>query len=143
MNALHAGVIMKRLLLDSSANQRIKNRIYSIVAPTGTPAPYVTYQRVSTTPSGSKDRYSEEDSASVVVSVFTMKYEDSVSLADEIAVSLSQERTIIEGIEIDEIRLTGASEDMQEDTYIQYLTFNIDFNNNWYDKSKRTGPYGL
>lgn len=130
MNALHSGIIIKRLLLDSPAKQRTKGRIYPIVAPTDTPAPYVTYQRVGTTPSGSKDRYSEEDSASVVVSVFTMKYEDSVSLADEISVSLSRGRTIIEGMQISGIRLTGSSEDIQDNAYVQYLTFNIDFNNN-------------
>lgn len=130
MNALHAGIVIKSLIKDSKANEEIGGRIYSIVANTDAPYPYVTYQRTGTIPSGSKDGYDEEDWATVVVSVYAAKYEDSIRIADKITISLIEGQTTVEGIEVGEIHLTGSDEDFQADAYIQNLVFNIEFINN-------------
>lgn len=130
MNALHAGIVVKSLIKASRANEEIGGRIYSIVANMDAPYPYVTYQRTGTVSSGSKDRNDEEDLATVVVTVYAAKYEDSIRIADKIVASLIEGDTTIEGIEIGEIRLVGSDENFQIDAYVQNLVFNIEFINN-------------
>lgn len=129
MNALHAGIVIKSLIKASSANEDIQGRVYAIIAQ-DVPYPFVVYARTGVIPSGSKDHFSDEDSATVMVSVISAKYEESILIADKIEASLRRGRTTIEGFEIGEIRLVESDEDFQNGAYIQNLVFNIDFINN-------------
>lgn len=129
MNALHAGIVIKSLLKTSRVNEDIEGRIYPVIAQ-DVPYPFVVYARTGVAPSGSKDHFSDEDSATVMVSVIAAKYEESIQIADKIEASLRRRRTTIEGFEISEIRLIEADEDFQNGAYIQNLVFTIDFINN-------------
>lgn len=130
MKALHAGIIIKSLLLSSEAvSNNIQNRVYPIIAEAGTKYPFILYTRTAMDPEGSKDAYIEQNNISVAVSIISDRYEDSIEIADKVIPALQTGPTSIEGFDITEIRLIGFDEDSQDDAYIQNLVFNIEFNN--------------
>lgn len=130
MNALHAGIVIKsRLMSSEELNESIHGRIYPIIGLPGTEYPFILYCRTGVSPDGSKDYVSEQDETTVVVSIISDRYEESIELADLVQNVLQTGQTSIEGIEISEIRLTGFDEEFQDDAFIQNLTFNIEFEN--------------
>lgn len=130
MNALYAGLVIKSMLLNSiEVNSIIQGRVYPIFAGMGTSYPFVLYCRNSLSPDDSKDHLSESDDTSVVVSIVSDSYDESIDLADKVHSALRTGQTSVEGIDISEIRLVGFDEDSQDEAYIQNLIFNIQFEN--------------
>lgn len=130
MNALHAGIVIKSKLLSSTEiNEAVQERIFPIIAGPGTKYPFILYCRTGISSDGSKDEVSKQDDTTVVVSIISDRYEETIKLADLVQSVLRTGQTLIEGIDISEIRLTGFDEDFQDDAFIQNLMFNIEFEN--------------
>lgn len=129
MNVLHAGAIIKRLLLDSSANEHLKGRIYPIVAPS-TNYPFVVYRRSSVKPVYTKDRLSPTDTATIELAVMETNYNRSVTVMNAVFEALQGYSGTVEDIEVSEIRMISSEEDFEGDCYNQIMIFEIDVINN-------------
>ena len=109
--SLQVGKAIYNLLSnDTNVTGRVQNKIYPLIADTGTTFPFIVYRRTGIEPSDSKDRFIYSEDTYVEVVIDSDKYNESI------------------GINIQGIRMTNADEDYIEDTFIQNLTFNIKTN---------------
>lgn len=105
-------------------------RIFPIIADKGITGDFAVYRRTSLTPSDTKDLYNFEEVAYMDVIVVSANYNDSLELAQAVKIRMesvtgSFETDKEEAIIIDKIEMINASEDWQNDAYIQRLTFKI------------------
>lgn len=96
---------------------KLSNKIFPMVANSGTQFPFCVYRRASYSPSNTKDGIGEI--ADIEIIVLSTKYNESLQLANEIAQRLHGESTN----EIEEIQLINAFETFSEDTFIQTMNF--------------------
>jgi hypothetical protein len=130
MKAIEIGSVIKSLLLSKQeVTDKIKKEIHPIVAPPGTGYPFVTYCRTSVSPTYTKDKRSLEDTATVDVTIHAASYESSVEILRLAFDALQGYSGECNGVEVDEIRMVDSSEDFQEDSYLQNMTFEIDITN--------------
>lgn len=127
MKAIEVGSVIKSLLLSKQeVVDRIKKEIHPIVAPSGTGFPFITYCRTSIAPTYTKDKRSLEDTSTVDVTVHAASYESSVEILRLVFDALQGYSGECNGIEVDEIRMVDSSEDFQDESYLQNMTFEID-----------------
>lgn len=114
-------------------HERLKDviRIFPIIAEKGTTGNFAVYKRSSLSESDTKDLYNYEELANMEITVVASTYDDSVELAQAIKIRLENthgafETAKEEAININDITLTNASEDWNNDAYIQRLTFEIE-----------------
>ena len=105
-------------------------RTFPIIADKNATYPFGIYKRLSLTSDNTKDIFNYEEEANVEIIIATTTYDESVELAQAIKIRMestkgSFETPKEEAIYIDNIELTNASEDWQNDAYIQRLSFNI------------------
>lgn len=121
MNGLEIGKAIYNIL------EKIDNvKVYPLVADKGATFPFITYRRVNLQPATTKDRYSYQELASIEVIVATDKYTESIELANRVLGRLEGTRGKYNNITISDTKLTGASEDFIDNTFIQKLNFNIE-----------------
>lgn len=102
---------------DANVTQIVGNKIYPMVADTGTTFPFIVYKKSSYTPIYTKDGISNK-SATVEIIIAAEDYETSVNLADIVFIAISAKDR--------KFRLVSNTEDYIEDTFIQNLIFNIE-----------------
>lgn len=130
MKAIEIGSVIKSLLLSKQdVTDKIKKEIHPIVAPSGTGYPFVTYCRTGVAPTYTKDKQSIEDTATVDVTIHAASYESSVEILLIVFDALQGYSGECNGIDVNEIRMVDSSEDFQEESYLQNLTFEIDITN--------------
>ena len=105
-------------------------RIFPIIADKGVEGNFAVYRRTALNESNTKDLYNYEEVAYMDIIVVSSTYDCSVELAQAIKIRLEAvngdfETAKEEAITIGSIEMTNASEDWQNDTYIQRLTFKI------------------
>lgn len=127
--SLQIGKAIYQLLSENTAvTDRVQNKIYPLIADTGTTFPFIIYKRTSVIPSDSKDRFIYNEDTYVDVVIASDKYNESIEIADLVKVALQGKKGNYSNIEVYDIRMTDADEDYIEDTFIQNLTFNIKTN---------------
>lgn len=129
MDSLEIGKVLNNFLLnDETVTNLIGSKIFPIVADQGTTYPFVCYKRTNLELSNSKDRFNTRETAYITFIVATRNYRESVDIAKAIKHSLDYKRGELDGIKINEIELTSASEDYvtDSDAFVQYLNFKID-----------------
>lgn len=105
-------------------------RIFPIIADKGVEGNFAVYRRTALNESDTKDLYNYEEVAYMDIIVVSSTYDCSVELAQAIKIRLEAvcgnfETAKEEAIIIGSIEMTNASEDWQNDAYIQRLTFKI------------------
>lgn len=105
-------------------------RIFPIIADKGVEGNFAVYRRTALNVSDTKDLYNYEEVAYMDIIVVSSTYDSSVELAQAIKIRLEATRGDFEtakeeAITIGSIEMTNASEDWQNDAYIQRLTFKI------------------
>lgn len=106
---------------DTDVVDRVKNKIYPLIADVDTTFPFIIYKRTGITPADSKDRFIYSEDVYVDVVIASDKYNESIEIADLVRTALLKGG--YDGIK--DINLTDADEDYIEDTFIQNLTFKI------------------
>lgn len=113
---------------DTKVKEKVKSKIYPLVANQGTTFPFIIYKRTGIEPVTSKDRFICSELTTVDVTVASDRYDESIELAELVKDALSGKNGIYSGINIIDINMISADEDYIEDTFIQTLTFNIKTN---------------
>lgn len=105
------------LSTDTDVTALVGNKIYPIVADVNTSFPFIVYRKSSYTPSYTKDGISSK-SATVEIVIASNTYNLGADIAEKVfkAISAADKK----------FRLVTNSDDYSEDTFIQYLTFNIE-----------------
>lgn len=129
MRALEIGALIKRLLADMSINDRLKGRIYPVVAEQKTPFPFVTYKRGGVVLESDKDVSYRYGMISVDIIIVGSSYSQSLDIASAIVDEMPDYPMNLDGFDISDIKLANAVEDFQDEAYIQALTFNIVIDN--------------
>ena len=129
MRALEIGALIKRLLADMSINDRLKGRIYPVVAEQKTPFPFVTYKRRGVVLESDKDVSYRYGMISVDIIIVGSSYSQSLDIASAIVDEMPDYPMNLDGFDISDIKLANAVEDFQDEAYIQALTFNIVIDN--------------
>lgn len=105
-------------------------RIFPIIAEKGVEGNFAIYRRTSLSTDDTKDLYNYEEVAVMEIVVVASNYNNSVDLAQAIKIRMEAtkgdfETECEEAISINNVEMTNASEDWQNDSYIQRLTFEI------------------
>lgn len=125
----HSLLITKYIRTILSANTSLMERIsidrfFPIDAKQGTTFPFCVIQRTGIQTNGTKDGRNE-DNVNITLLLVDDDYIDSVEIADEIRNWLEGHRYKDDSIDIRQIILTGCSETMYNDAYIQQLNFTV------------------
>lgn len=104
--------------------------VFPIVAPIGTTGNFAVYKRTSLSVQNTKDIYNYEENSTYDIVIVTPTYEDGLRLATNTKMYLerlegryktSKEEEIIIG----DVAMIDASEEWNNDAYLQKLTFNF------------------
>ena len=119
------------LSADAELSALVGNRIFPLIAVKAhdeeTIYPFIVFRRDSINPSYSKDGINS-DITTVSILCVSNDYEQSALVADLALSALSGKRGTFEGEIIDSIRLIEASEDFQEDAFVQSIKITINTN---------------
>ncbi len=118
-------VIFDILSNDQNLIQRVSSKIFPLVAENNTTFPFIVYKRTGIEPQTSKDKLIHKEETNVEVNIMSDTYNDSIEVADLVKTALTGKKGIFSGIAVQDIIFTDASEDFQDDTFIQNLTFKI------------------
>ncbi len=99
------------------------NQIFPIIAEENTTCPFVVYQRINTNFISSKDFIQKNDDM-IEIKVVSDEYKEGVNLAEKICDEMLQQHN---NLDIRQIQLNNASEEWNENKFIQTLTFTIKY----------------
>jgi len=97
----------------------IGSKVFPLIATPKTTFPFVVYRRNNYRPASNKDI--DDEIATLEIIVASMKYEESVVLADAVAEALEHKETQ----NIQDIQILNSFEDFYEDTFLQHITIDI------------------
>jgi hypothetical protein len=122
--------LREMLLLSTELSQLIKPENIQAMVLSPTSFPFISYCRTNL-----ETRYNKgyqlignvSDEVEIQMAVVSTNYDETINIASAVrkALEFHQFRDESDNIFIDEITMLGASEDFNEDVYIQYLTFNF------------------
>lgn len=115
------------LSADAELSALVGDRIFPLIAISETEYPFIVFRRDSILPSYSKDGINS-DVTTVSILCVSSDYAQSALVADLTLSALSGKRGTFEGEIIDSIRLIEASEDFQEDAFVQSIKITINTN---------------
>lgn len=101
----------------------VNNRIYPIIAPAGTTAPFIIYER-STNADSTKD-YNTIYNSNLDILIFTTDYKSGVELGENVINILNNYKGNILNLNIVSCNLSTIDEGYSEDKYMQKLAFTI------------------
>ena len=107
------------LLADATVQNLVGNKVFPLVANAGTTFPFIVYRRNGYRPYSNKD-YTDEV-AYIELAVLSDNYIDGVQVADAVGNALDGKETQT----IDEIVIENASEEYNNDTYVQKINLKI------------------
>lgn len=114
---------------DEVLKSKLNDRIFPVVAEEGTVFPFIVYTRTNVTPNFVKGGI-YIDSTSIEINIVSNNYIESVELANRVRNIIEGiKRTTIEGIYIDDIKMTSCNEGFFEYAFVQVLTFEINIGN--------------
>lgn len=118
MSSLQIGKVIYQLLAKYNA--------YPLVADEGTTFPFIVYRRSGLTPASTKDRFNYQELANVEILVVSDKYDESITIAEDVKSILEHSRGIYSNIKVGDIQLVSSDESFMEDSFIQKLIFKIE-----------------
>ncbi|MFZ2967923.1 MAG: DUF3168 domain-containing protein [Sulfuricurvum sp.] len=68
---------------------QVGDRVFPLVAPQGTVAPYITFQRISSLDTGTMDGTESLDMGRFQIKVFSKSYEESAIIAESVKTTMS------------------------------------------------------
>lgn len=125
--SLHAGDLIREILLDSADVTARTNKIFPVAVDNAV-LPYILYRRVALEQNPNKAGQAGADSVSIEVICFTADYDDGVELAEAVRDALDNKRDIQDDDETLVMRsctLVDSEEAWQDDAYVQQLVFNV------------------
>lgn len=126
MSTIKFAKVLIKLLDTKEIQDKIKKRIYPLVAPLNTLYPYVVFQRIDSGQYTKDNRYQDDITYNIIVA--NDDYDNGLDIAEMIVSELDGKRNIlIDGYKIASIKLTNTSEDYN-DAYLQNLTFEFRIN---------------
>lgn len=126
MSTIKFAKVLIKLLDTKEIQDKIKKRIYPLVAPLNTLYPYVVFQRIDSGQYTKDNRYQDDITYNIIVA--NDDYDKGLDIAEMIVSELDGKRNIlIDGYKIAAIKLTNTSEDYN-DAYLQNLTFEFRIN---------------
>lgn len=101
---------------------------YPLIADNDAKYPFIVYKRINLDSSGSKDGY-YEDKVVMEVIVVTDKYYRGIEIATQVRELLEVQHITYNDMEINDTLLTLATEDYNNNAFIQRMQFSINVNN--------------
>lgn len=126
-NTLKIGKYIRQFLIEDERYNEIvgQTKTFPLIANADTDFPFVTYQRTNAKVKYTKDgRY--ENLLEVEITILCDNYPQSIDLICLVRDILEGKRYKDEEILIRDIRVNEVSEDFNEDTFIQRISFDID-----------------
>lgn len=126
-NTLKIGKYIRQFLIEDERYNEIvgQTKTFPLIANAETDFPFVTYQRTNAKVKYTKDgRY--ENLLEVEITILCDNYPQSIDLICLVRDILEGKRYKDEEIFIRDIRVNEVSEDFNEDTFIQRISFDID-----------------
>lgn len=126
-NTLKIGKYIRQFLIEDERYNEIvgQTKTFPLIANADTDFPFVTYQRTNAKVKYTKDgRY--ENLLEVEITILCDNYPQSIDLICLVRDILEGKRYKDEEIFIRDIRVNEVSEDFNEDTFIQRISFDID-----------------
>lgn len=124
MTTLQIGKIIKTLLLSNEQLvSYIGDKVYPLIADNSTTFPFIIYRRSAIEKSSTKD--DADESVNVEIYIVCERYDESISIAEEVRKSVEHRKGKFEDLYIDDIIITDASESYEGDAFVQYLTITI------------------
>ena len=126
-NTLKIGKYIRQFLIEDERYNEIvgQTKTFPLIANADTDFPFVTYQRTNAKVMYTKDvRY--ENLLEVEITILCDNYPQSIDLICLVRDILEGKRYKDEEIFIRDIRVNEVSEDFNEDTFIQRISFDID-----------------
>lgn len=126
-NTLKIGKYIRQFLIEDERYNEMVGQVktFPLIANAETDFPFVTYQRTNAKVLYTKDgRY--ENMLTVEITILCDNYPESIDILCLVRDILEGRRYKDEDIYIRDIRVNEVSEDFNEDTFIQRITFDID-----------------
>lgn len=126
-NTLKIGKYIRQFLVEDERYNKIvgQSKTFPLIANAETSFPFVVYQRTSAKVNYTKDgRY--QNILAVEITIICDNYPESIDLLCLVRNILEGKRYKDEEIWIRDIRVDEVSEDFNEDTFIQRISFDID-----------------
>lgn len=128
-NALLIGkLIYQNMANDAAIVEYVGDKIWPVVAPYEVTNPYIVFTRTNDYSSAYTKDGIVGDTITFQINVFSDKYVDSVEIANLVRNSFEGHKISNTELAICNIRMTNASEQFVEDTYIQTLAFECQTN---------------
>ena len=118
MDALKTGLILTQLLAGL--------QVFALVAEPDTPYPFVLFRRSSVDPATTKDQFDYRERVAVELRIVSDRYDQSLTMAAEVANRLNNFSGNVAGVDVGEIRCQCGGEDFISNAYVQKLTIQID-----------------
>lgn len=123
--SLSAGdIIYSVLSSDADISSRV-TKIYPVVEPVEAICPYIVYRRVGLSVMPQKSGQPGADTLQIAVGVYAQHYEDSVDIAELVRSALDYKTYEIAGLRMRGCYLSGSSEEIEGDAFVQNLLFTI------------------
>lgn len=119
MNTIEIGKVIAKKLNNIAPT-------FPLIAEPNTQFPFIVYRRASLQPYTSKDIFDFREQATIEIIIASNNYEDSIVIAKDVINIMRNFNGIVEGINIDSIKLLDCSEDYLNDVYTQKITLLID-----------------
>lgn len=126
-NTLKIGKYIRQFLIEDERYNKIvgQSKTFPLIANAETSFPFVVYQRTSAKVNYTKDgRY--QNILAVEITIICDNYPESIDLLCLVRDILEGKRYKDEDIWIRDIKVDEVSEDFNEDTFIQRISFDID-----------------
>lgn len=124
------------LLIGKVINQELKDilQIYPIIAPNGTVGNFAVYRRLNLEVYNSKDIYNCDEKTDIAITIVSERYDEGLTLATNVKMYLEHLKGVYrtqkgEELIISDCTLIDASEDWNNEKYIQNLVFTITLSN--------------
>lgn len=127
-NSFNIGKVICNILLnDDKVTEKVDNKIYPLIADETTTFPFIIYQRSGFTPQNNKDHTDENVTVDIVVAAET--YAESIEIAIKVREALEHKNGTFSDIEINDIVIDDATEDYEENTFLQHITITVYLDN--------------
>lgn len=122
--SLNAGLIIRKILLESAAVVNRTKKIFPVVIDQAT-LPYILYRRAAFDHNPIKAGFPGADTVHIEINVYTETYNEGVELAEAVRAALDYSKGEVPGLSMRSCVLTGSEEGWEDDAYVQSLTFTI------------------
>ena len=117
------GEVINELL---TSNEELKEilgiKVYPLVASEGSTFPFIVYKRLGVSSNGTKDGY-HEDTVEFQITILSETYSQSIDIAQLVRGILERETIKTDTLELTDCHVMSASEEYQDNTYIQQINF--------------------